>query len=329
MLVTIIPAKLRSGDLVRVVAPARSRALVMEVDHTALISQRFKEMGLSLSFGRHVDERDAFDSSSIASRVADLHEAFADPDVKAILTVIGGSNSNELLPYLDWDLIAANPKILCGYSNITALQNAILAKTGLVTYSGPHWSSFGMRDHFELTAAWFTQTLFDEAPVNLFPSPEWTDDLWFLDQDDRVRTPNEGWWTLQDGSAEGRIIGTNMTTMACLQGTPYMPSLMDSILMLEDVAGTGPEDFARNLTSILQLPDATGVRGLVVGRFQTDTGMTQELLAEIVSRQPVLRGLPVLANVDFGHSSPQATFPIGGTLAITVGTDPSLQITRH
>ena len=326
---TIIPAKLRSGDVVRVVAPARSRAFATEHLSAGLIDQRFQEMGLVLTFGRHVDERDAFDSSSIAFRVADLHEAFADPDVKAIMTVIGGSNSNELLPYLDWDLIAANPKILCGYSNITALQNAILAKTDLVTYSGPHWSSFGMRDHFELTAAWFTQTLFDDAPVNILPSAEWTDDLWFLDQDARVTMPNHGWWTLQEGTAEGTIIGTNMTTIAGLQGTPYMPSLMDSVLVLEDVAGTGPEDFARNLTSILQLPDAVGVRGLVVGRFQTGTGMTQALLAEIVSRQPVLKNLPVLANVDIGHSSPQATFPIGGTLAIAVGTDPSLQIIRH
>ncbi|WP_241987049.1 S66 peptidase family protein [Cryobacterium sp. Sr3] len=326
---TIVPPKLRSGDIIRVVAPARSKAFATEHLDPELIERRFKEMGLVLTFGQHVDERDAFDSSSIASRVADLHAAFADPDVKAILTVIGGSNSNELLPYLDWDLIASNPKILCGYSNITALQNAILARTGLVTYSGPHWSSFGMRDHFERTAAWFTQTLFDDAPVNLLPSPEWTDDLWFLDQDVRVTMPSQGWWTLQDGHAEGQIIGTNMTTIAGLQGTPYMPSLNSSILVLEDTAGTDPADFARHLTSILQLPDAVGVLGLVIGRFQTDTGMTQELLTEIISRQPVLKDLPVLANVDVGHSSPQATFPIGGTLEITVGSNPSLQITRH
>ncbi len=311
------------------VAPARSRAFATEHLVTDLIDQRFKEMGLVLSYGRHVDERDAFDSSSIASRVEDLHEAFADPDVKAIMTVIGGSNSNEILPYLDWDLIAANPKVLCGYSNVTALQNAILAKTGLVTYSGPHWSSFGMRDHFELTAEWFTQMHFDTAPVDLSPSPEWTDDLWFLNQEDRVTMPNEGWWTLQEGTAAGRIIGTNMTTIGGLQGTPYMPSLTDSILVLEDVAGTGPEDFARNLTSILQLPDAVGVRGLVVGRFQTGSGMTQGLLAEIISRQSVLNDVPVLANIDVGHSSPQATLPVGGTIEMNVGTHPSLRITRH
>jgi muramoyltetrapeptide carboxypeptidase len=112
-------------------------------------------MGLELTYGDHVDERDVFDSSSIESRVVDLHAAFAESDVAAILTVIGGFNSNELLPHLDWDLIAANPKIFCGYSDITALQNAMVARTGLVTYSGPHWSTFGMRDYFDQTLEWF------------------------------------------------------------------------------------------------------------------------------------------------------------------------------
>ena len=132
----IFPPKLMAGDDIRVVAPASSRALVMEHDHSAIIDARLGELGLSLSFGRHVDERDDFDSSAIESRVADLHDAFADPSVAGILTVLGGFNSNELLPYLDWDLIRANPKVFCGFSDITALHNAILAKSGLVTYLG-------------------------------------------------------------------------------------------------------------------------------------------------------------------------------------------------
>ncbi len=97
----VFPRKLRRGDTVRVVAPSRSRALVLEHDHTGIIEERFEALGLHVTFGDHVDERDVFDSSSIASRVADLHAAFADPGVAAILTVIGGFNSNELLPYLD------------------------------------------------------------------------------------------------------------------------------------------------------------------------------------------------------------------------------------
>ncbi|MGW0802440.1 S66 family peptidase [Nonomuraea sp. NPDC002799] len=326
----IFPRKLHEGDVVRVVAPSRSRAMVMEHDHTGIIDSRFAELGLTLSYGGHVDERDAFDSSSVASRVADLHEAFADPSVAAILTVIGGYNGNELLPFLDWELIRANPKILCGYSDITALQNAILARTGLVTYSGPHWSTFGMRDHVEQIVDWFTSVMFDSAPVSLAPSAYWSDDLWFLDQDERELLPNEGWWPIRPGAAEGHIVGGNLCTLNLLQGTPCMPSLDGAILIVEDDLESHPATFARDLTSLLQLPDAPGVRGLAIGRFQHASRMTRPLLEQIVDAQPALAGVPVLANIDVGHTYPLATFPIGGQGGLTVtGTQASLTLLRH
>ena len=201
------PAKLRPGDTIRVVAPSQSRAMILEHDHTDVIDARFAALGLRLTYGEHVDERDAFDSAPVASRLADLHAAFADPEVAGVLTVIGGFSSNELLPYVDWDLVRANPKVFCGLSDITALQNAMLARADLVTYSGPHWSSFGMRDHFGRTLQWFAETLLGDGPVDLTPGPTWTDDLWFLDQDDREVRPNEGWWRLRAGAATGPTFG--------------------------------------------------------------------------------------------------------------------------
>jgi muramoyltetrapeptide carboxypeptidase LdcA involved in peptidoglycan recycling len=321
-----VPPRLQRGDAVRVIAPARSRSFVTEHDHSDLIEARFNEMGLRLTFADHVDERDEFDSSAVASRVDDLHAAFADPDVSAVLTVIGGFNSNELLPHLDWDLIAAHPKIFCGYSDITALQNAVLARTGVVTYSGPHWSSFGMREHFEPTGEWFRQALFTESPITLRPAESWTDDLWFLDQDRRTPRPNEGWWPLRTGRARGRTVGGNLSTLCLLQGTAYMPSLDGAVLFLEDDAASDVPTFCRHLTSILQLPDAQGVEGVVIGRFQVGSGMTRSLLTRIIERQPALSGRPVLANVDFGHTNPIATIPIGGTADLTVGASPHLTL---
>ncbi|MHA7306233.1 S66 family peptidase [Arthrobacter sp. TMN-49] len=315
--------------MIRVVAPARSRALVAEHDYSALIEQRFAQMDLRLSYGSHVDERDALDSSPVASRVSDIHAAFADPEVAGILTVLGGFNSNELLPFLDWDLIAANPKILCGYSDITALQNAILTHTGLVTYSGPHWSSFGMRDHFEQTQKWFTEALLESEPVDLKPVQWWTDDDWFLDQDNRNPLSGDGWWALQPGTASGRIIGGNLCTLNLLQGTPHMPALDDALLFLEDDYESHPATFARDLTSLLQLPAAGGIKGVVIGRFQQASRMTRDLLEQIVRTQPVLTGLPILANADFGHTQPQITLPIGGHSELTVGVTNSLRITTN
>ena len=321
-----VPRKLHRGDTLRVVAPACSRQFVAEYDHSAVIDARFAALGLRLTFGDHVDERDDFQSSSIASRVADLHAAFADPEVAGLLTVIGGFNSNQLLPHLDWDLIAANPKIFCGYSDITALQNAMLTRASLVTYSGPHWSSFGMRDHFEQTQRWFEEALFGEKPIELRPADIWTDDLWFADQDNRTVRPNEGWWPLRPGQAAGRIIGGNLATLNLLQGTEYMPSLAGALLMIEDDFVSDADAFARNLTSLLQLPDAAGVQGLVIGRFQEASGVTRSLLEQIIARQDRLAGLPVLGNADFGHTSPFATFPIGGRAALAVGATSSLRM---
>jgi muramoyltetrapeptide carboxypeptidase LdcA involved in peptidoglycan recycling len=313
----VYPARLRPGDEVRVVAPARSRAMVLENVDSALIEARFAELGLRLSYGRHVDERDDFDSTSIAARVADLHEAFADPAVAGILTVIGGYNSNELLPHLDWELIAANPKVLCGFSDITALQAAILARAGLVTYSGPHWSTFGMRDHFGQTLAWFRAALFGTEPVELTPSPVWTDDRWYLDQEWRKLLPGEGWWPLRPGTAAGPIVGGNLCTLNLLQGTGYLPALDGAILLVEDDAETRPATFARDLTSLLQLPDAAGIRGLAIGRFQRASRMTRVLLDQIIATQPVLAGRPVLAHIDVGHTDPMATVPLGGQAELT------------
>jgi LD-carboxypeptidase N-terminal domain len=148
----VLPRKLRPGDQIRVIAPSLSRAFVMAHDHSALIEERFHTLELEVFFGEHVDEHDAFQSSPRESRIADLHAAFRDPNVAGILTVIGGFNSNELLADVDWELVAANPKVFCGFSDITALQNAMLARSRLVTYSGPHWSTFGMRRPFRADA---------------------------------------------------------------------------------------------------------------------------------------------------------------------------------
>lgn len=325
----VVPPRLKPGDEIRVIAPARSRAFVMENDNTRWADQRFHAMGVHVTFGAHVDERDVFDSSSIESRVGDLHAAFADPRVAAVMVVIGGYNSNELLPHLDWDLIAHHPKVFCGYSDATALQNAILARTGLVTYSGPHWSTFGMRDHFEPTGVWFTRAVFSDEPMSVTSSPTYSDDPWFVDQDARTIVPSPGWLVLQDGVASGHIVGGNLCTLNLLQGTEWMPRLSGSLLFLEDdQLSTGPE-FARNLTSLLQLADAHGVTGLVLGRFQDASRVTTEQLQEMVRRQPALLGKPVLAGVDFGHTSPMITFPLGGRAELATQPAPVLRITRH
>lgn len=175
---------LKVGDEVRIIAPALSLKIISDENIQHAI-KTIEALGLKVTFGKNVNEIDMMGSSSIASRIEDLHEAFADKNVKAILTVIGGFNSNQLLSYIDYDLIKKNPKIFCGYSDITALQNAIYCKAGLVTYSGLHFSTFSMKKGFEYSSAYFKKIFFEKNAIKVFPSDKWSDDAWFLDQENR------------------------------------------------------------------------------------------------------------------------------------------------
>lgn len=324
-----IPDKLMAGDEVRVVAPARSLAIISE-ENRRVSDARFREMGLRVSFGKRSEQIDDFMSSPIASRVDDLHEAFDDKNVKAILTVIGGFNSNQILRYLDWNFIASHPKILCGFSDITALNNSIYAKSGLVTYSGPHYSTFAQRRYFDYTLGYFNKCLVEDRPFEVKPSEDWSDDAWYADQEHRNLIKNDGWLEINKGTAEGVILGANLSTFNLLQGTEYFPNLEGSVLFLEDYEGTNAPIFDRDLQSLIHTPAFVGVKGLVIGRFQKVSKVTNDLLVQIIKTKEELSGIPVLANVDFGHTDPKITFPIGGTCSLRVEENSStLQIIEH
>lgn len=328
----INPDKLRKGDVVRVLAPARSLSMpwINNQEMKEIANSRFEELGLKLTFGDHIYERNDFDSSSIEDRVSDLHQAFQDPEVKMIITVIGGFNSNQLLSYLDYDLIRKNPKIVCGYSDITALANAIYAKTGLVTYSGPHYFSFGDEKGFDYTLDYFKKCLMSDDPFELVPSKKWSNDRWVGKQKDRSFEENEGYWVINEGEAEGTIIGGNQCTLNLLQGTEYMPNISNAILFLEDDYEAHVATFDRDLQSIIHQPNFKDVKGIAIGRFQPETGMTRDLLTQIIKSKKELDNLPVVANLDFGHTTPQITFPIGGSCQVElIGSNSKVNIIRH
>ena len=325
----IYPAKLKAGDEVRIIAPSRSLAIVSE-EVRRIANKRFSDLGLKISFGKHVEEKDEFASSSIESRIEDLHEAFGDKNVKAIITVIGGFNSNQLLKYLDWDLIRNNPKIFCGYSDATALSNAIFTKTGLISYSGPHYSNFGEELYFDYTLEYFKKCIFSEDPFEIIPSKQWSDDAWYKNQKDRTLIKNEGFLVINEGSAFGTIIGGNLGTLNLLQGTEYFPTLENSILFIEDDDESLPHTFDRDLQSLIHLPSFSGVKGIVIGRFQKASKMTNDLLIKIIKTKKELDNIPIIANLDFGHTDPKITFPIGGEANLIVKERKvKLELTKH
>lgn len=317
----IIPEKLKKGDKVMIIAPARGLKIIGQ-DVREIATQRLNSLGLEVVFAPNTTDEnwDYMGSSSIEKRVEDIHTAFKDKSVKAILTVIGGFNSNQLLKYLDYDLIKNNPKIVCGYSDITALLNAIKSQTGLVTYYGPHFSTLGMKLGCDYTFEHMTKMLIEEGISDANPSEIWSDDLWFLNQDKRDFEANEGHWIINEGNAKGTIEGGNLCTYNLLLGTPYRHKFTeDTILFIEDTESSPLPDIERDIQAIIHQEDFKHVKGIVIGRFQKGSKITKEGLEFIIKTKEELKNIPVIANVDFGHTYPILTIPLGGTAIIENG----------
>ncbi|HFI0419481.1 TPA: S66 peptidase family protein [Streptococcus suis] len=304
--------KLKKGDHIRVVSPSSSIERIGGFEANLAAKEKLEELGFKLSFSKHYFENDMFYSAPIASRVADLEAAFADESVDAILTTIGGFNSNELLPYLDFDLIARHPKIFCGYSDTTALLNAIYAKTGMPTYMGPAYSSFKMVQGQDYqTEAWLRAVTQDS--YDLIPSPEWSSDAWYLPDAPRTFYPTE-WKVYNPGQASGIAIGGNISTLNLLTGTEFAPRPENYILFLEEAEDDDYLIIARHLTALLQA--YPNPQALVFGRFPKETKMTEEILLTILDKHPILKTIPVLYDLDFAHTQPLFTITIGGQVEL-------------
>lgn len=311
----VLPTPLADGDEIRVLSLSTSlRVVPARVREEG--RRRLEALGYRVTYGRNALRSGPFRTPSVAARLEDFNESIADPGVGAILASRGGFSVNQLLPFLDFARIRKSRKIICGHSDITALVNAVFARAGLVAYLGPNFSTIGRsRD------ASYTLATFDRAMRQLRPGP-WEHSARWNDPDDGARhalSRNPGPFVLRRGRAEGTVVGGNLCTLNLLQGTPFMPRLDGAMLWLEDDALAGKwtaQEFDRNLESLLQQPGGDGIRGLVIGRFQRASNMTRRKLEDIVRTKSALRGVPVVAGMDFGHTSPQGTVPIGGTAGL-------------
>lgn len=312
----MLAERLIPGDEIRVIAPSTSLALV-KGKQIELAESRLRDLGFHITYGKNVENHDEFFSTSIEERIEDLHDAFRSPSVKGILTALGGYNSNQLLKHIDYELIQNNPKVFCGFSDITALNLAIYHKTGLINYSGPHFSTLGIKYGFEYTLNSFLNAVTNDAPYEIFPSTYWSDDPWHLEEEDRNFIKQDGYFTIQEGEAEGTLIGGNLSTLNLLQGTNFMPSLKDAILFVEDDEESHPLMFERDLQSLLHLSDASELKAILIGRFQNGSSVTDAALRKIIESKRELKNIPIIGNVNFGHTTPIVTIPIGAKATVS------------
>ena len=306
--------RLQNGDEIRVISPSRSLSVVRETIYNQALDY-LQNKGYHITFSNNSNEIEYANSASVNSRVEDLHNAFLDQNVKAILTSIGGFNVNQILEYIDYSIIKNNPKIICGFSDITALLNAIYAKTGLVTYHGPHFCSFGYERNRDYTNDYFEKCMMSYKEYDIVPSFEASNYI-----------------VIQEGNCEGIVIGGNLCTLNLLQGTDYMPKLHEVILFLEDDNIMGDyftQEFERNLQSLLQVKESR-IAGIVFGRFSEDCKLTEEVITQIVKSKKQLKNIPIIFNTDFGHVFPYFTFPIGGKARIIAyGNKVNITIKQH
>jgi muramoyltetrapeptide carboxypeptidase len=296
----IKPRALREGDLIGLVTPG---TYVSDPDRIALAERTLKYCGLRARFGPNVRRRTGYLGGSIAERVADLHDFFADPDVKGIFCIRGGYGSAQLLDKLDYGLIRKNPKVFLGYSDITALHLAIHRETGLVTFHGPVVvSSFT-----EYTQKHFRAALFQTEPIGRVTNPPDTNQL----------RPAHLLRAVRPGHARGRLIGGNLSLISTLMGTPWEIDTRGRILFLEDV-GEQPYSIDRMLTQLRLAGKLSAAAGIVFGEcsdcrpreFQPSFESSFSL-GEVVDS--ILGGLklPVLYGLTIGHTDDQLTLPIG------------------
>ena len=297
---------------VRLIAPSLSLSLK---DKAKIVKAEkyFKSLGYTLTIGKYVFQKDNyFGCSSIENRVADLMDAFLDKNVEIILCANGGYNVNQILPYIDYKKVQQNPKILIGYSDITALLIAIMKKTTLTTYYGPMLDGFSSANEYTLK---YFEKILEKKDFFITSSKEIYDYQKINGKIKEVTIKNNGMIPIQEGKAIGKIIGGNLCTLNLLQGTEYMPDLNNSILFLEDDADDYGNDvflleFDRNLESLLQLSNCN-IKGIVFGRFQLCSNMNLDKLKALIRNKSKLKDIPIVYGADFGHTNPMFTLPLG------------------
>jgi muramoyltetrapeptide carboxypeptidase len=290
----IIPHRLQPGDLVGLIAPGSS---ISEEGILKAVRQ-IESLGLKVKLGKNLRAINGFLAGSDQQRLDDLHAMFADPTVKAVWCVRGGYGCSRLLPQLDYKLIKRNPKILIGYSDITALMTAITRKTGLVTYHGPVGSS----DFTDFTTKHLKAALLDGHPWLPIERPQ-------MIPEGTVYEP----YVIRGGTAEGPLWGGNLSLLAAASGTEFVPPIKGSLLFIEDI-GEDPYSLDRMLTQLRQSWDLSSAAGILLGVFrgcEADPEDRSLTLRETLTGRLADLGVPVAYGFPIGHISDMCTLPVG------------------
>lgn len=321
------PAPPQPGSTIAIVSPSAPGMALWPHRADAGIAY-LKGLGFEVRLMPNSGLRTGWTAGDGEARAADINDAFSDPDVSIVLSAIGGNHSAQLLPFLDFDLIASHPKVFQGYSDITSLHWALLKNAGLQTFYGPALVP-ELGEHpvpFAYTTEWM-QKAWEGGPIEFASSRVWTDEFldWNEKKDlDRPRhmKSSEGWVCVREGAAEGPLLGGCLETLMWhVRGTDIWMEPDGAILFLEtSEESPSPAHVDAYLTTMERIGVFDAIKGLVFGRAYGYDDETNEHLLEILAERSAASGIPVLANFDCGHADPMLTLPLGRTARLDCGS---------
>lgn len=303
------PKPLHAGDTVALITPS---TFVSDPDRLQLVAHTVEYFGLKAKFGRNVGKKWGYAGGTIDERLDDLHAAFSDPEVKAVFCIRGGYAAAQLLDRIDYPLIARNPKIFIGYSDITALHLAIHKLTGLVTFHGP----VGTSSFTEYTQESYKRALFGTRPLGTLTNPSESNTL----------RPRHHLRTIHPGTVRGKLIGGNMSLICSTMGTPYEIDTRGRILFIEDVDEQA-YTIDRMLTQLRLAGKLQQAAGIIWGEC-SDCGPKDWKpsfpegnfsIGEVVDNILGPLKVPIVSGLTIGHTADQLTLPIGVEATLDAG----------
>ncbi len=290
----IKPPALKSSDIIGIVAPASAPTSQEKIDKGAAYLER---LGYRVKFGKNVRAVRGFLAGTDEQRASDINEMFGDNNVKAIIAVRGGYGTPRVLPLLDYELIKHNPKILVGYSDLTALQLAIFQKTGLVSFSGPMAGVEMWKEIDPFTEEHFWRMVTSTMPLGAITNPD-----------------EKPFTTFHAGTAEGILLGGNLSLITSIAGTPFLPSFKNSLLYLEEVEEECYR-FDRMLSQLKLAGILNDASGIILGELTdvkaSDTTKPFLTADEVVADYFSPLNIPILTGLVYGHVPRKLTMPIG------------------
>ncbi|MFN3873015.1 MAG: LD-carboxypeptidase [Ignavibacterium sp.] len=290
----IKPTRLKKGDTIGLITPASSPDELLRIEESV---RYIEKIGYRVKVGKNVGKFNGYLAGSDEERLEDFHSMFNDKSVKAIMCLRGGYGAFRLLDKINYKLIQKNPKIFVGYSEITAIQNAIFKKTGLITFAGPMPAVDFVNNVSAYTEEWFWKIVTSNKKIGKIKYPE------------NAKMP-----FINKGIANARILGGNLAVFNALLGTEYFPDMKDKILLLEDI-DEKPYKIDRMLNQLRLAKVFKGLKGIILGRFvecyEQDPNKKTLSLGEVIEYYFKPLKLPIIYTFPHGHIKDFVTIPLG------------------